>query len=98
MASAHSELSGLVASLREAAHQGDWKRASQMIAAIAEMPQPADRAGHAEYLMNLREALVTAKASRSHVAVKLRRVRAAAGFIGTNSPGKRHDFVDSPRS
>jgi hypothetical protein len=98
MASAHSDLARLVASLRQAARQGDWKRIGQLVVAMREMLPPQDGVELGEYLGNLREVLVIAKASRSHVAARLHRVRVAADFIGTNLPGQRHDFVDSPGS
>ena len=96
MDSPHSDL---LRSLREAAHQGDWKRAGQLVDALSASPPPSELNALEEYLSELREALVAARASRSHITARLNRIRAAASFISGNKlPVRRHDFVDSPKS
>jgi hypothetical protein len=85
-----------VASLQEAVRKGDWARAGQLAATLSQTPVPMDATLLGKYLDNLRETVVLAKVSRSHMVATLNRLRAAAKFnaAGTSLPGTRHDFAD----
>jgi hypothetical protein len=85
-----------VASLQEAVRKGDWTRAEQLAAALSQTPVPMGATALGEYLDNLRETVVVAKVSRSHIVATLNRLRAAARFnaTGTSLPGTCHDFAD----
>jgi hypothetical protein len=67
-----------VASLEEAARHGDWRGAGELAAGLRQQKLPTDHKELGEYLLHLKEALVTAKISRAHAAASLARFNAAA--------------------
>ncbi len=88
-------LASALEALREAAHQGDWTRAERLVESLGQAPLPAEPEALAAHLANLREALIIARASRSHLTLKLNRIRAAAGFLnGRKLSSGRHDFAE----
>ncbi|HYA18895.1 MAG TPA: hypothetical protein VEF06_15585 [Bryobacteraceae bacterium] len=89
----------MFSSLLEAIHQGDWQRASRLVDVLAATAPPSDLEQLRDYLENLREALIAARASRSHLTLKLNRIRAAAKFLAAGkSAGPRQNFADSAES
>lgn len=99
MASPPSDPKQLLTALLEAAHQGDWSRANRLTDALASVNPPSLPEELAGYLEDLRRVLIAAKASRSHLALKLNRIRAAAKFLDARkSAARRHDFADSADS
>src|SRR5579871_5165009 len=71
MDSQHSELFAIVGTLQECARRGDWKNAFEAASALRDRTPPANTAETGQYLDRLRDALVVAKASRTHLAATL---------------------------
>lgn len=92
MDSRRSELTDVVIVLKDAARRGDWQQATRLLATLAQSTPPSDVRALGEYLASLREALIAAKISRSHLAANLHRVRAAASFGSARQlpPERRH--------
>jgi hypothetical protein len=67
-----------IASFEEAARRGDWKGAGELAAGLRRHELPTDHKELGEYLLHLKEALVTAKISRAHTAASLVKFNAAA--------------------
>jgi hypothetical protein len=78
-----SEQAAIAIATGEAARAGDWRRAQALLNDLLRSGPPRGSEALGEYLENLRQALVAAKASRSHLAATLHRVNAAAGFNGS---------------
>jgi hypothetical protein len=97
MASQLSNSLDLIESFQEAARRGDWQSAGEVAATLQQQLPPADREDLTEYLTSLREALVTAKASRAHAAASLVRLNAAAVFNNTQADPttRRREFGEA---
>ena len=78
MVSRLSDLLELVAALQDSARRGDWKTADELTASLRQRTPPAGGEELGEYLLRLKEALVTAKASRAHAAASLAALNTAA--------------------
>jgi hypothetical protein len=102
MDSQHSELFAIVGSLQECARRGDWKSAFEAARALRDSTPPASAAETGQYLDRLRDALVVAKASRTHLAATLVRLNAAARFSRTRASvhplPSRQKFGESPEN
>jgi hypothetical protein len=73
-----SNILDLVAALRESASRGDWQGAADLAAVLRQQTPPSGREDLGEYLLQLKEALMAAKASRAHAAVSLAKFNTAA--------------------
>jgi hypothetical protein len=80
MDSSHSERLTLIGEIRESSRAGNWDRANVLAGELREQSPPIGYLQAAEYLEQLRAALVVAKASRAHMIATLNRMNAAAGF------------------
>jgi hypothetical protein len=80
MASQLSDTLDIVARLRESARRGDWESAAALATSLPRQAPPEGRDDVGEYLRLLKEALAVAKASRTHAAASLARLKAAATF------------------
>jgi hypothetical protein len=92
MDSQHSDIFDMVGCLRESARRGDWKTAGELAAILPQQTLPAGHEKLGEYLHCLKEALITAKVSRAHLAATLAafngaavRLNAAARFNDTRA-------------
>ena len=96
MDSQHSELFAIVGTLQECARRGDWKNAFEAASALRDRTPPANTAETGQYLDRLRDALVVAKASRTHLAATLVRLNAVARFSRAQACAyPRHEFGES---
>lgn len=102
MDSQHSELFAIVGNLQECARRGDWKSAFEAATALRDRTPPASAADTGRYLDRLRDALVVAKASRTHLAATLVRLNAAARFSRTRASAHLRsscqEFGESPEN
>jgi hypothetical protein len=98
MASHPSDLFALVSQLRESARRGDWRNAFDLATTLRDHTPPANVIADGEYLAQLRDALMVAKASRAQAAATLVRLNAAAGFnrVRAADAPARQKFAESP--
>ncbi len=99
MASQLSDLFAIVADLRECVRRGDWKNAFEAATALRDRTPPACAIETGRYLDRLRDALVAAKASRTHLAATLVRLNAAARFGRSRAIAHpRQEFGEPPEN
>ena len=96
MDSRPSDAPSRLADIRHFIRCGNWDAADSIAGSLTQVPVPGTPAGLKNYLDDLRQTIILAKASRSVAAASLARVRAAATFQSRESPlpSERQDFVD----
>jgi DTW domain-containing protein YfiP len=96
MDSPFSEAKRTVADLREAARRGDWNTANVLAVMLSQQRDQEDREALAEYILDLKDALSVARASRAHAAASLARLNAAAGFHRVLPCEARQNIANPP--
>jgi DTW domain-containing protein YfiP len=94
---APSESFHALARLRESVRRGDWATVESIATGIRRHRLPPTREGLGEYLRDLKETLIVAKASRANAMASLVRLKAAAGFqsSGRETPQRRQNSAVS---